>query len=376
MSISAAAHPPHAAHRVVFTGTAAQYRPLWARNTLLMLLTLSLSLPWAMVSKFKYFYGHTQVAGRSLGFHAAPFSMFVGNVLGTVCLNLLYYGISKTGDFAPYGVATVQLLMAASLPLMLRGMTRFQLAHTSWGEHRFRFEGSVASAYRVMGLPTLLYIASGAALVKAYLTLQRCDTPSACLWAVAGLSGLCISLPAVYATFKAYQARHVRWGDASLGQDLKVDDARPWPWHAIAAITWRAALAALLVVFAVLLPLSWAMAHLFGLDMHCGSHGLTLNAWPGWAWSLLLGGLSWVGLAMIMAVPYALLGVQVHTRLLPTMAGVIQVDCHIHSGAHLRLMMKRWWHVWITAGFRYPEAVVADVSQRLAGVRVWMPRAD
>lgn len=359
-----------APHAVVFTGSVSEYRPLWVRNTLLLFLTLGLSLPWAMVSKFQYFYRHTLVAGRRFDFHAAPLPMFVGNVIATVLLNLMYWGIAQTGDLAPYGVAAVQLLMAACLPLMLRGMAQFQLMHTSWGAQRFGFDGSVSQAYRAMGWATALYIASGAALVQAYLLASRCQGPQALAWGAAGLLGLCVSLPGVYVSFKAYQARYLRWGEAVPGS-TSLGTAPPWPWRRVARVTTRAAAVSVAVVFGVLLPLAYGLTRAIDLDVMC----LAQNQWvhPGWLGAMVLTAWTWAAIALLMGIPYALLGVQVHHHFLPTLADTrVRAQLSVPSAEHLRTMGVLWWRVWRTLGWRYPEAVLTDVSVRLAGVRVWL----
>lgn len=74
----------HIRYEVSFTGNVETYRPIWRKNMLLLLLTAGFALPWALVGSLRYFYQNTHVAGSNLDYHANPWQMFAGNVIGTV----------------------------------------------------------------------------------------------------------------------------------------------------------------------------------------------------------------------------------------------------------------------------------------------------
>jgi hypothetical protein len=63
---------------ITFTGNFKSYLKLWGENSLLLLISFGLLLPWTMLRKKRYFYQHTQLADTSFSFTAKPKSMFIG----------------------------------------------------------------------------------------------------------------------------------------------------------------------------------------------------------------------------------------------------------------------------------------------------------
>lgn len=154
---------PRDAHRATleFTGSGSEYFRIWIVNLLLTLVTLGLYRPWAKVRRLRYFYTNTHVAGHSLDFHGKPGQMLRGMLFFGVLLGL-YTAASESSSPLAGGLALLAVL--ALWPLLLRASLQFRLGHTSWRGLRFGFEGTVAGAYKAVGLPLLLLLLVPAAL--------------------------------------------------------------------------------------------------------------------------------------------------------------------------------------------------------------------
>ena len=354
-------------HPVVFTGEAHTYRPLWRRNVLLLCLTLGLSFPWALTSKLRYLYGHTQVAGHALGYHANPLQMFLGNLLGMVLLNALYYGIAQMGSYAWMGVATLQLLMAVALPFMLHGFLSFQLTHTSWRGQRLHLAAGPRDAWHAMAVPTLIYIASGVMAVWAVMMLQADRRALAWLYGGLAVTGFCVGLPLLYVQFKRYQHRYAAWGslrnqcepDLSHGQSL--------------GLSLRVGLLAWLACVLLVLPLTWLLSDWTGWEVRALLARAGTDGTAGFSMALvLLPGLA-MGLAWMMALPYPYLGASLQNRLWSsTSHEAMRFESQVPLNALLRLSARNWLWVVVTLGWYYPVAAMAETRLRLQSVAVWV----
>lgn len=131
---------------VRFTGSGSEYFRIWIVNLLLILVTLTLYLPFARARRIAYFQNNTQVGGDPLGFHADPWKMFRGYLLVLV-LGIVYWAITR---FAP-ALAWVALLVFAGLwPMLWRASLQFRLRNTSWRGVRLNFLGDMKGAYMSM----------------------------------------------------------------------------------------------------------------------------------------------------------------------------------------------------------------------------------
>lgn len=354
-------------HPVVFTGEAHTYRPLWRRNVLLLCLTLGLSFPWALTSKLRYLYGHTQVAGHALGYHANPLQMFLGNLVGMVLLNALYYGIAQMGAYAWMGGATLQLLMAAALPFMLHGFLSFQLMHTNWRGQRLHLAAGHRDAWRAMAVPTLIYIASGVMAVWAVMTLQADQRALAWLYGGLAVTGYCLCLPLLYVQFKRYQHRYAAWGslrnqrepDLSHGQSL--------------GLSLKVGLLAWLACVLLVLPLTWLLFDWTGWEVRALLARAGTDGLAGLSMTLvLLPGLA-MGLVWMMALPYPYLGASLQNRLWSSTAHeALHFESQVPLNALLRLSARNWLWVVVTLGWYYPVAAMAEARMRLQSVAVWV----
>lgn len=129
-----------------FTGTGSEYFRIWIVNLLLILVTLSLYLPFARARRIAYFQNNTLVGGDPLGFHAKPWKMFRGYLI-ILLLGVGYWGVSH---LAPSFAWIALLVFALLWPLLWRASLQFRLRNTSWRGVRLNFVGDVQSAYMSM----------------------------------------------------------------------------------------------------------------------------------------------------------------------------------------------------------------------------------
>ncbi|TAK98335.1 MAG: DUF898 family protein [Aquabacterium sp.] len=358
----------HTRYEVSFTGNVETYRPIWRKNMLLLLLTAGFALPWALVGSLRYFYQNTHVAGGNLDYHANPWKMFAGNVVGTVILNAIYYGISLTGPYHMMGVAAMQILTAAMLPVFLHGFLEFQLMHTSWRGQRLRLAATPADAIKAMGLPTLLYIVGGVLAVWAVIAGMGGERGLSYLLGGLAAATLSLSLPWMYVQFKRYQHRHAALGDwhNECGHGFRQVDAL--------RVSLRTAALALVAMLLVILPLIWGLSELVGLDwetvarLKSAEHStesirLSLVLLPG---IFLL-------IVMMMALPYPYLSVQLQNRLWSDTAHKqIRFDSAVPERELLKLTLRNWLLVGCTLGWYYPQAAISETRLRLRSVSVWI----
>ncbi|HEX5358201.1 MAG TPA: DUF898 family protein [Aquabacterium sp.] len=358
----------HTRYEVSFTGNVETYRPIWRKNMLLLLLTAGFALPWALVGSLRYFYQNTHVAGANLDYHANPWKMFAGNVIGTVILNAIYYGISLTGPYQMMGVAAMQILTAAFLPIGLHGFLEFQLMHTSWRGQRLSLAATPADAIKAMGLPTLLYIVGGVLAVWAVIAGMGGQRVQSYVLGACAAAALSVALPWVYVQFKRYQHRHAALGDwrNEQGQTFRPRDAM--------RVTLRTGLLALLALLLVILPLIWGLSELVGLDWETVAR-LKQNEHRSESIRLalvLVPGI-FLGIVMMMALPYPYLSVQLQNRLWSDTAHKqIRFDSAVPEGELLKLTLRNWLLIGCTLGWYYPHAAISEARLRLRSVSVWI----
>jgi uncharacterized membrane protein YjgN (DUF898 family) len=132
--------------RFEFTGTGQEYFRIWVVNLLLTILTVGVYSAWAKVRRLQYFYRNTRFDGAVFDYHGNPKAILKGRILALVLV--VAYKIA----FEVSGVATVivALVLAAIMPWLLARSFRFKLANTSYRGVHFRFNGTVAEAYRTL----------------------------------------------------------------------------------------------------------------------------------------------------------------------------------------------------------------------------------
>ena len=140
-----------------FTGSGSEYFRIWVVNLLLILVTLTLYLPFARARRMAYFQNNTLVGGDPLGFHADPWKMFRGYLV------VALFGVSYSAwtKFVPELSWVALAVFMALWPLLWRASLQFRLRNTSWRGVRLAFVGDVGGAYLAMlpyFLPALAFV--------------------------------------------------------------------------------------------------------------------------------------------------------------------------------------------------------------------------
>ncbi len=140
------------AYDFAFTGSGREYFRIWIVNLLLSVITLGIYSAWAKVRRLRYFHRNTRVAGSGFDYHANPIAILKGRLIGMAGI-AIYFGSGLFGPLASLAAATLLMVL---MPWVVARSLRFRLHNTSYRGVRFRFSGSVRSAYWVfLGLPLL-----------------------------------------------------------------------------------------------------------------------------------------------------------------------------------------------------------------------------
>ena len=106
-----------------FTGSGSEYFRIWIVNSLLLVLTLGLYMPWARVRKLRYVYGNTVVQGVPLDFHGDPRKMFRGHAY----ISVLFMVYLLATNASPVAGLIAALILAALWPWLIHLSLRFVL---------------------------------------------------------------------------------------------------------------------------------------------------------------------------------------------------------------------------------------------------------
>ena len=131
---------------VRFTGSGSEYFRIWIVNLLLILVTLTLYLPFARARRMAYFQNNTRVGDDPLGFHADPWKMFRGYLV-VALLGGAYWAVT---NFLPAFGWLALLAFMAVWPMLWRASLQFRLRNTSWRGVRLAFLGDIKGAYGAM----------------------------------------------------------------------------------------------------------------------------------------------------------------------------------------------------------------------------------
>jgi uncharacterized membrane protein YjgN (DUF898 family) len=181
-----------------FSGSGAEYFRIWIVNLLLTVATFGIYSAWAKTRRLQYFYRNTHLAGASFDFRGNPKAILRGRLLAVTVLAAYHYAF---GFSAAFGVTVIALLLIG-LPFMMRSALRFRLSNTWYRGLPFGFNGSIARAYLVYLPPAALILLPGA-LVALWPT------------SIAARSSFLLYLgwPLIHGAMKAYQHRHLMYGD-------------------------------------------------------------------------------------------------------------------------------------------------------------------
>lgn len=337
---------------IQFTGSGSEYFRIWIVNLLLTVVTLSLYWPFAKARRLRYFHGNTLVDGHALGFHGDPKKMLRGYLL--VLLFSVCYGVA--GHFSPVAAAVAGVALAALWPALWQSSLRFRLANTSWRGLRFRFDGSVADAYKAL-LPALM----PGVLIMVLTALQRpgdgaeAGEPAPWASALLGLTmlGTVALLPWLVARLRRYQHSHYQFaGDTTT---LTVGTGQFY----------------LLCLFAGLL----SMAPIFVLSLLMGALAVLLSDGAKGAPS----GATYIGIGLVMLINYGLffsMAMPYFTARLQnlvwgnTRSPRVRFTSRLQARALCGLTARNLLLTVLTLGLYRPFAAVHTARLRLESVRV------
>ncbi len=130
-------------HLFSFNGNAREYFGIWIVNILLTIVTFGIYSAWAKVRRNRYFYGNTELAGRTFDYHAKPMQILIGRIIVLVLLGV--YNILLIVNPVAGLVALVIFLLL--IPWMVMRGLRFGARVTSYRNVRFDFTGGYGGAF-------------------------------------------------------------------------------------------------------------------------------------------------------------------------------------------------------------------------------------
>jgi uncharacterized membrane protein YjgN (DUF898 family) len=321
-----------------FSGSGGEYFRIWIVNLLLTVATLGLYSAWAKTRRLQYFYRNTRLAGASFDFHGDPKAILRGRILAALVAVAYHYAF---GFSFRAGIATVAVLLIG-MPWMMRAALRFRLANTSYRGLPFGFSGGLGTSYAVYLLPLALLV------LPATLVALAPENK------LVGLVFLLYLLwPFMHGTMKAYQHRHLMYGDQYATFPLSAARlAKPYLIVIGIFVGAMVAIIALAIGVAVLAKGSPAGGLVAGLSVGAG----VLLSYA----ALLLGGLV----------------VQVRMNNLAWSATAfpgVRIVCDMKARSYMWLQIVNVVLILLTLGLFRPFAAVRTWRYRVAHVHVHAP---
>ncbi len=334
---------------IQFTGSGSEYFRIWIVNLLLSIVTLSLYRPWAKVRRLRYFYGNTLVDGHAFDFHGNPWKMLRGYLL----VGAMLIAYSTAGRFSATAALVAIVILAVLWPALLRASMQFRLANTSWRGLRFRFNGSLAGAYR--GMLPLFIPAVALVLLRFEIPDPRHPTPEYFRHVLMVMGASALVAPLMWWIFKRYQHDNYGLGQWQTRLDLGVGRV-----YGLALQVFGVFLASLVVIF--------VLAAVVGLVMGgiVATTGLMHSKMTMMVVGFALGMLVYL-LALMLPIPYAI------SRAQNLVWGQTRCDevfflSNLSFEALFKLTVKNWLLMLVTLGLYYPFASVAFYKLRIESV--------
>lgn len=231
-------------HAFEFRGDGGSYFLICLVNSLLVLVTLGIYLPWALMKCRRYIYSNMTLNGQ-------PFSWKVtgGDVFLSWFMLLVIYIAGMTLISMEYFVIGAALLVALilAIPVLVMKNLQYQAVKTSLNSIRFGFRFSALKAFwNILCLPILLLMALG---VVIFCLLQVCPTESpgeviftVIVLGLTGLAGVGMVSGVTYSRLMRMVGDGGRFGVHAFSVQINV-------WHCIkSAILAMAALLPFLAV--------------------------------------------------------------------------------------------------------------------------------
>lgn len=138
-----------------FHGTGLEFFKIWSVNVFLSIVTLGVFSAWAKVRTERYFYGNTELDGRSFSYLADPVKILKGRLIAFGLLAIY----SLSWNFFPQAGMVLLVLGVLLLPAILVAATRFRLRYSAYRNIRFGLSCRFGEAYRAFALPIALILA-------------------------------------------------------------------------------------------------------------------------------------------------------------------------------------------------------------------------
>ena len=342
-----------------FTGTGSEYFRIWIVNLLLILVTLTLYLPFARARRMAYFQNNTFVGQDPLGFHADPWKMFRGYLV-VAAFGLAYWAVT---NFLPAFGWLALLVFMALWPMLWRASLQFRLRNTSWRGVRLAFLGDIKGAYLAMlpyFLPALLFV--------MLLPQEQADMPvdkSQLQWVLTLVGvvvvGFVLLMPWLWKRLKAYQH-----GGYAYTQERTDFTATTGQFYKLYFKIFGVGL----LVVAGIVTLIAAGAVLFaGMPLSAFSQGVTANRSATTMFAIFM-----VVMALYILVPL-IVGSYVGSRMQNllwsnTQSQRLRLHSALRMGPLLRVSLVNWLLIAITLGLYWPFAKVRIARLKLEAMSV------
>jgi len=326
---------PQAAPALTFSGSGAEYFRIWVVNLLLTVATLGIYSAWAKTRRLQYFYRNTHLAGASFDFLGKPTAILRGRLLAVVVLAAYHYafGFSVTA-----GVVIVGVLLLG-LPFMMRSALRFRLSNTWYRGLPFGFSGGLGKAYLAYLPPVALLLVPGA-LIALGLDPKLAGA----------LFLLYLFFPLMHGAMKAYQHRHLMYGDQAA--DFPLSFARLAVPYLYAFLMGLGALVAVIAVSAL-------------------SFSIGKKSGGGAAVSLIIGIVLFY-LSFLLIAPYVLVRMNNRAWSATSFPG-IGIACRMTVRGYLKLQIVNVLLTVLTLGLFRPFAAVRTWRYRVEHLHIDAP---
>jgi len=329
-----------------FCGSGAEYFRIWIVNLLLSVATLGIYSAWAKTRRLQYFYRNTHLAGASFDFRGDPKAILRGRLVAVALLGAYHYafGFSKTT-----GLAIVGLLLLG-LPFMMRSALRFRLSNTWYRGLPFGFNGSVKQAYLVYLLPIALIL-----VPSALAALTR--DPGL----LGGFFLLYLLWPLMHGAMRAYQQRHLMYGDQQSRFTLSFARlALPYLQGFLVSI-------ALMLILGIVCGIIGAIAGVAGAVGGADKKDLNIG------FAVLIGiGIVLFYLSLLMIGPFVAVRLNNRAWSATSFPGVL-IDCRMTVWAYFKVQFVNVLLILLTLGLFRPFAAVRTWRYRVEHLRIEAP---
>ncbi len=358
---------------VRFTGTGSEYFRIWIVNLLLILVTLTLYLPFARARRMAYFQNNTFVGQDPLGFHADPWKMFRGYLV-VAAFGLAYWAVT---NFLPAFGWLALLVFMALWPMLWRASLQFRLRNTSWRGVRLAFLGDIKGAYSAMlpyFLPALLFVVL-LPQEQANMPVDKSQIQRVLTLVGVVVVGFVLLMPWLWKRLKAYQH-----GGYAYTQERADFTATTGQFYKLYLKIFGVGL---LVVTGIVTLIAAGAVLFAGMPLSAFSQGVSAHRSATAMFAIFM-----VVMALYILVPL-IVGSYVGSRMQNllwsnTQSQRLRLHSALRMGPLLRVSLVNWLLIAITLGLYWPFAKVRTARLKLEAMSVevdgdvdeWVARAS